>query len=98
MYMIDSFTAEELIELSGLMSIPNPFRTSSGHVFAPVEALSLLCARFRTAGDIYELTQKYARSQSAISECINELAIYLDNKYVQCTYTIAIALCSVQNT
>ena len=38
------------------------FKTSSGYVFTGLEALCLLCARLRTAGDMYELVTKYDRS------------------------------------
>lgn len=41
----------------------------------------MLLARFRSAGDLYELTAKYDRSASAISEGVNELVLYLDDKW-----------------
>ncbi|KAJ7601663.1 hypothetical protein DFH06DRAFT_941608, partial [Mycena polygramma] len=74
-------TAGELIRLCKAMDIPDRIRTASGHVFEGVEALALLCARFRSAGDIYELVTKYDRSQSAISEVVNYLSCYLDDRW-----------------
>lgn len=63
------------------MGISNGIKTSNGYSFEGIEALCLLCGRFRTAGDIYELTAKYDRSQSAISECINALVVILDDQW-----------------
>lgn len=63
------------------MGISDGIKTSNGYSFEGIEALCLLCGRFRTAGDIYELTAKYNRSQSAISECINALVVILDDQW-----------------
>lgn len=63
------------------MDIPETIKTVSGYVFEGLEALCLLCARFRTAGDMYELTAIYDRSQSSISECINRLVHILDSRW-----------------
>lgn len=76
-----SFTAEELVDLTHAMDLTDGFKTPSGYVFDGLEALCLLCGRFRTAGDMYELTAKYDRSQSAISECINSLVDILDKRW-----------------
>lgn len=75
------FTAEELIELTRVLDIADGIKTPSGYVFEGLEALCLLCGRFRTAGDMYDLTAKYDRSQSSISECINTLVDVLDNRW-----------------
>jgi hypothetical protein len=70
-------TAGELIRLSIALDIPSTIKTTSGHVFS---ALTLLRARFRSSGDIYELVTKYDRPQSAISEIINYLYCFLDDR------------------
>ncbi|KAJ3966739.1 hypothetical protein EV361DRAFT_1036723 [Lentinula raphanica] len=76
------FYAEEIFDLAVALCIPNPFVTSSRSRFTSVEALALLMARFRSAGDMYHLVMTlYDRSQSAISEVVNELTVYLDEKW-----------------
>lgn len=74
-------TAGELIRLTNALNIPRKIKTSGGHVFSGVEALALLCAQFRSAGNIYELITKYDRSQAAISEIVNYLCCYIDNRW-----------------
>jgi nuclease HARBI1 len=63
------------------LDIPDPFITQSGNKFSAVEALALLCARLRTAGDLFAFVMIYDRSQSAISEGVNELAIFLNERW-----------------
>jgi nuclease HARBI1 len=75
------FTAEELVELTDVLEIPDIFVTSSRHHFPAIEALALLCARFRSSGEIHELSIKYNRAQSAISEIVKELSTYLDETW-----------------
>lgn len=74
-------TASELNSLTNALRIPPRFKTASGHVYEGIEALSLLCARFRSPGDIYDLVRRYDRSASAISEVINELCVFLDESW-----------------
>ncbi|KAF7343289.1 DDE Tnp4 domain-containing protein [Mycena venus] len=74
-------TADELSDLSTALGIPDPFKTRSGHVFSALEALCILCARFRSAGEMYTLAMLYDRAQSAISEIVNELVEFLDNEW-----------------
>ncbi|KAJ7236613.1 hypothetical protein C8J57DRAFT_964153, partial [Mycena rebaudengoi] len=74
-------TAEELCDLAKALKIPDPFTTESRHSFAAIEALGLLCARFRTAGEMYTLSMLYDRAQSSISECVNELVEFIDDKW-----------------
>ncbi|KAJ7134493.1 hypothetical protein C8R44DRAFT_572002, partial [Mycena epipterygia] len=74
-------TADELFELAEALDIPEEFKTSSRHSFSQIEALCLLCARFRSAGEMYTLSMLYDRAQSSISECINELVEYLDERW-----------------
>ncbi|KAF7317937.1 DDE Tnp4 domain-containing protein [Mycena kentingensis (nom. inval.)] len=73
--------APELTHLAEKLGIPEVFKTQSRHAFSRVEALGLLLARFRTAGDMYALTAKFDRAQSAISECVNELVEFLDEHW-----------------
>jgi hypothetical protein len=74
-------TANELICLANVLEIPEPFQTASRYQFSAVEALCLLCAQFWTAADQFDLTMKYDRCQSLVSEVVNELAIFLDNSW-----------------
>ncbi|KAF7354261.1 DDE Tnp4 domain-containing protein [Mycena venus] len=74
-------TAGELSDLAAALKIPDPFRTAYRHSFSAIEALCLLCARFRTAGEMYALAMLYDRAQSAISECVNELVEFLDETW-----------------
>jgi nuclease HARBI1 len=53
------------------LNIPPRIVTPTRNVFTSVEAFSLLCARFRTAGEMYSLVMQYDRAQSALSEVIN---------------------------
>ncbi|THU92324.1 hypothetical protein K435DRAFT_906381 [Dendrothele bispora CBS 962.96] len=75
------FTFPELQDLVSALEIPDPLITSTRSRFTALEAFCLLCARFRTAGDMYELTAKYDRAQSAISEVVNELVCFLDETW-----------------
>ncbi|KAF7336366.1 DDE Tnp4 domain-containing protein [Mycena venus] len=73
--------ADELIHLAAAMDIPEIFRTRNRCAFPRVEALALLLARFKSAGDEFDLTMRYARSQAAISELVNELSMFLDERW-----------------
>ena len=63
------------------LEIPEKFTTTSRHSFTAIESLALLCARFRSPGDLYNLSMIYDRAQSAITECINELVQYVDARW-----------------
>lgn len=63
------------------MDVPEAIRTSTGYVFDGLEAFCLLCARLRSAGDMYELVKEYNRSQAAISEIVNDLVEILDERW-----------------
>lgn len=75
------FTADELHDVATALDIPEVFVTSSRYRFEAIEAFGLLCARFRTPSDIYVLTSLYNRSIAAISEVVNELTEYLDERW-----------------
>jgi hypothetical protein len=76
-----SFTAQELVLLAKVLEIPDAFITKTQCRFPAVEALALLCARLSSAADIHDLSAKHNRSQSSISEVINELSVYLDDTW-----------------
>ncbi|KAJ3859318.1 hypothetical protein EV359DRAFT_86540 [Lentinula novae-zelandiae] len=76
-----AFYADEIADLVVALCIPDPFRTPSRSKFSAVEALALLLARFRTASDECLLVQHFDRSQSAISEVVNALMIFLDDHW-----------------
>ena len=74
-------TASEIFEMVEALEIPQKFVTENHYAFSGVEAFCLLCARFRSAGDMYSLAMLYDRSQSSISECVNELVEMLDEEW-----------------
>nr|GAT43323.1 predicted protein [Mycena chlorophos] len=75
------FYAEEIQRLVEALDIPQPFKTQNRCVFSDIEALCLLLARFRTAGDQFQLSTQFGRSQAAISQVVNELCEYLDTRW-----------------
>ncbi|KAJ7112543.1 hypothetical protein C8R44DRAFT_677100, partial [Mycena epipterygia] len=75
------FYAGEMIDLAKAMAIPDPFITEHRYRFSAIEALGLLLARYKSAGDQYDLAMLYDRSQSAISEVVKELTVWLDDRW-----------------
>ncbi|KAJ3897964.1 hypothetical protein F5879DRAFT_995322 [Lentinula edodes] len=75
------FYADKIADLVVALCIPDPFRTPSRSKFNAVEALALLFAQFRMAGDEHLLVQRFDHSQSAISEVVNALMIFLDDHW-----------------
>ncbi|KAJ7764156.1 hypothetical protein DFH07DRAFT_704135, partial [Mycena maculata] len=75
------FYAAEIVDLASALDIPDPFVTDARYRFSAVEALCLLLARYKSAGDLYDLTMLYDRSQSAISQVVNELTMWLDQRW-----------------
>ncbi|KAJ6455572.1 hypothetical protein C8R47DRAFT_943706, partial [Mycena vitilis] len=75
------FFPEEIHDLAVAMNIPEVVKTDNGCSFDRIEALCLLLARFRSAGDQFELSMKYDRSQAAISQVINKLTEDLDEEW-----------------
>ncbi|KAF7328087.1 DDE Tnp4 domain-containing protein [Mycena kentingensis (nom. inval.)] len=59
------FYADEIADLAATLQIPERFVTGNGSNFSRIEALGLLLARFR----------------GAISEVVNELAMFLDTEW-----------------
>ncbi|KAG1849650.1 hypothetical protein DFJ58DRAFT_611020, partial [Suillus subalutaceus] len=74
-------TASELLELAQALRLPDEIRTDMGHKFTAIEALCLTCARLRSAGDLYELVSKFDRSAAGISEIVNWVIIFIDEKW-----------------
>ena len=70
-----------MLELAEVLDIPSFFKTKSRFRVSDIEALGLLCARFRSAGDQFHLSLMYGRSQSAISEIVNWIVALLDNRW-----------------
>ncbi|KIJ36873.1 hypothetical protein M422DRAFT_106643, partial [Sphaerobolus stellatus SS14] len=68
----------EVAAIIKAMDIPDPFITRDGHRFSSLEAFCLLCARLRMGEDQYSLSTKYGRSQAAISQITNELAVWME--------------------
>ncbi|KIJ41768.1 hypothetical protein M422DRAFT_171917, partial [Sphaerobolus stellatus SS14] len=75
------FTSDELLKLCEVLQIPDPFKTARGHRFSVLEALCMLCARFRHADDQYTLSTQYMCSQAALSEVTNKLSNWLDERW-----------------
>ncbi|KAF8219992.1 hypothetical protein L208DRAFT_1426958 [Tricholoma matsutake] len=71
-------TASEIYEMIKALEIPDVFVTRTHSKFSVVEAFCLLCAQLCSARDLYALLMLYDRAQSAISEVVNELVVYLD--------------------
>lgn len=63
------------------LEIPEYIVTPSQYAFDNIEALALTLARFRTAGDQYEMSTTYCRSQSAISEIVNYVVTFIDSQW-----------------
>lgn len=74
-------TAGEIFEMADVLDIPDPFITGNWYSFSAVEALYLLCARFRFGVGTCLFTMLYDRSQSSLSELINELVEYFDDHW-----------------
>ncbi|KAF8897966.1 hypothetical protein CPB85DRAFT_1191120, partial [Mucidula mucida] len=72
---------KDILSMVDALDIPKDFKTSHGYVFTGLEAFCILCARFRSAGNMYDLTVQYDRSQSSISQCVNELVEFLDSEW-----------------
>ncbi|KAF8239447.1 hypothetical protein L208DRAFT_1468412 [Tricholoma matsutake] len=51
--------------------------------FCVIEALCLLLARFKSAGDLNDLAMLYQRPASATSEVVNELLFWIDQRWGQ---------------
>ncbi|KAF7356210.1 DDE Tnp4 domain-containing protein [Mycena venus] len=75
------FYADEMADLVRILDIPRIWKTQSRGLFTGIEALGLLLARFRSARDQYDLLMKYNRCRTSISEIVNELAIYLSERW-----------------
>ena len=71
-------TTRELIEMVDALEIPPKLTTDSQYAFTSLEVFCLLCACFHSGGDMYSLSMLYDRTQSLISEVVNDLIIYLD--------------------
>ncbi|TFK32535.1 hypothetical protein BDQ12DRAFT_590379, partial [Crucibulum laeve] len=74
-------TAHEINHMFEALSIPTEWVTATCSKFDGIEALCLLLTQLCSAGDMYLLLMQYDCSQSAISEIINELVIYLDERW-----------------
>ncbi|KAJ3752078.1 hypothetical protein EV360DRAFT_26278, partial [Lentinula raphanica] len=75
------FTASEIIELADILDLPELIRTRSRYTYTSVEALGLLLLRFRHGTDEFELSTRYNRSQSAISEILTWMVRFLDERW-----------------
>ncbi|KZP19066.1 hypothetical protein FIBSPDRAFT_893063 [Athelia psychrophila] len=74
-------TQDELLDMAEALKIPEYIVTPSQYVFDNIEALALTLAHFRTAGDQYEMSTTYCRSQSAISEIVNYIVTFIDSRW-----------------
>jgi nuclease HARBI1 len=73
-------SAMELFDMVRALDIPEKLVTPSRYAFSGIEGLALLCARFRSAGEMYTLSMLYDRSQSSMSDG-NTYSIATPNTY-----------------
>ncbi|KIJ30107.1 hypothetical protein M422DRAFT_268355 [Sphaerobolus stellatus SS14] len=71
-------TAQQLVQVVNALELPDFIQTPNRYKFSKVEALGLVLARYRTAADQMELCIMYCHSQSAISELVTWMVMYLD--------------------
>jgi len=76
-----SMTGQDLLHLVEVLQLPNPLFTKSNYRFSHVEALALVCARLASAGNQLDLSTRYCRTQSAISEIFNDVVTFLDDRW-----------------
>ncbi|KAF8577818.1 hypothetical protein K439DRAFT_1363789, partial [Ramaria rubella] len=74
-------TVKQLIELASVLMLPWFITTANKSTFTGIKALALLLAWCRTAGDQFNLSVRYMRSQSAISGVMNWTVLYLDETW-----------------
>jgi hypothetical protein len=79
--MQNRFYANEIADLVQVLHIPNPFIMKTHSKFSAVEALCLLLACFKSAGDLNDLVMMYQRPASAISEVVNELSSWINERW-----------------
>lgn len=74
-------TSQDLLRLVDALQLPEEIFTSSGYRFDCVEAFALTCAHLASACDEFDLSVRYHRSQSSISEISNEVVTLLDERW-----------------
>ena len=74
-------TGQELLRLVEILQVPDEIITRTGYRFDRVEAFGLTCARLASAGDELDLSSRYNRSQSSISEIFNTVITLLDERW-----------------
>ena len=81
--MQNRFYANEIVDLVWVLHIPNPFITKTCSKFSTVEALCLLLASwcFKSAGDINNLVMMYQWPASMISEVVNKLLLWINERW-----------------
>ncbi|GLB35540.1 putative DDE superfamily endonuclease [Lyophyllum shimeji] len=72
---------DEILALLEALHMPEPIIVRGGSRFSALEALCLTLARFRSSGDLYELSAKYGRAESAISEVVNWTVSWVDERW-----------------
>lgn len=70
------FAADEMVMIVCHLDINEPLCTRGDHCFSVVEVFCLLFSRIHSASDLYKLSMKYYRSNTAILEVVNTLAIF----------------------
>lgn len=74
-------TGRDILHLVEVLQLPDPIHTNSDFRFSRIEALALTCARLASAGNQFDLSTRYCRPQSAISEIFNEVVTFLDDHW-----------------
>ena len=74
-------TGQDLLRLVDALQLPDEIFTRSNYRFDSVEALALTCACLASACNEFDLSARYNRSQSSISEVVNEMVALLDDDW-----------------
>jgi hypothetical protein len=75
------FPAKEIARIVQALQIPSVFRTWGGSAYTAIEAFSMLCARFASTLDLFELSTQYEHGETRISKVVNDLCQWLHNRW-----------------
>ncbi|TFY53417.1 hypothetical protein EVG20_g10124 [Dentipellis fragilis] len=73
--------ADEIFEMLDALDIEEDILTRSRYKFSGLEALCLMLACFRSSGELSQLAMLYNRSPSTISEIVNYIVLYIDERW-----------------
>ena len=79
--MVCRFMAQVLHTLATILELPDPLLTLGGYHVTSLESLALLCAHLWSPDTQWALVNKYAYFQSAISDTISDIAMFIDKHW-----------------